>query len=80
MTSNAGSTRIVVATRTTADAVVLSFGGAPTAQAHRISIIPPFQQFVNRQFQQKLNSYFSRICAILPIDNCVNVCYNSITK
>ena len=56
------------------------FSGAPTTQAHRISIIPPLQQFVNRQFEQKLNSYFSRICATLPIDIYVNVCYNEYIK
>ena len=69
-----------VVSRTTADAVVLSFQRLAHAQASRTSIIPQPQQFVNRQFEQKLNSYFSRICATLPIDNCVNVCYNSITK
>lgn len=68
MTSNAGSTRIVVATRTIADAVVLFFSGAPTAQAHRISIIPPFQQFVNRQNEQNNCQEKSRICALLPVD------------
>jgi hypothetical protein len=56
------------------------FSRAPTAQALGISIITQAQQFVNRQIAQKLNSYFSRICATLLIDNCVNVCYSSITK
>ena len=36
-----------------------NFGRAPTAQARVISIIPQSQQFVNRQFAQKINNAFS---------------------
>ena len=36
-----------------------NFGRAPTAQARVISIITQPQQFVNRQFAQKINNAFS---------------------
>ena len=38
------------------------------APGPQIFIIPHRQQFVKRKVAQKLNNYFSRICALLPID------------
>jgi hypothetical protein len=38
------------------------------APGPQIFIIPHRQQFVKRKVAQKLNNYFSRICALLPVD------------
>jgi hypothetical protein len=55
-------------------------GGALTALARRISIIPPRQQFVNRQNEQISSSEKSRICTLLPVDICAPLCYTIIVK
>ena len=52
------------------------FAAPPTPKRRVISIITYPQQFVNRQFQQKCQSKFSRICATLPVDICDKLCYN----
>ena len=40
----------------------------PTVAAAGNSIITHDQQFVKRKVAQIINNYFSRICALLPID------------
>jgi len=52
------------------------FAGSSWAQASRISIIPHRQQFVNRQFQQKIKPIKSHNCATLPIDIPMEAWYN----
>ena len=56
------------------------FDRPSTCVSGRISIIPHPQQFVNRQFQQKIKPTKSHNCATLPIDNAMGVWYTIIVK
>lgn len=50
------------------------------APGPQIFIIPHRQQFVKRKVAQKLNNYFSRICALLPIDFWCSLWYTNGVK
>jgi hypothetical protein len=56
------------------------FGAPPTTQPARFSMIPQPTQFVKRKIAQISSNYFSRICALLPVDFWCGLWYTIIVK
>ncbi len=80
MTSNAGLTPTADATPMIAKIIGVFSARRPRSQVARNSIIIHCQQFVKRKVVQKLNNYFSRICATLPVDFWCGLWYTIIVK